>query len=263
MTIKQSQIWSSETARNVGKLLSANVIAQAIGLLVYPLLTRLYAPGDFGLANLFLSIGGILALISTAEYQNAIVLPKEDERARALAQICILSLLGLSALLILSLPFSRPVALLFKTPDLARWWWMMPVYVLALGGWQIARNCLLRHKVFNNLSFYQYSQALFSTGGKLGFGAAGFLSGGLIAASALAPLLSLCISIGTAWKKVFRSLLHVDRQLCRAEAKNYRQFPCFSLPRSFVNTLSGNLPALILTPVFGLTEMGYFGMALT
>ena len=49
----------SAGARNFAKLLSANVVAQAIGLLVYPVLTRLYAPDDFGLLNLFLSIGGI------------------------------------------------------------------------------------------------------------------------------------------------------------------------------------------------------------
>lgn len=53
--------------KNSAQLLSANVVAQAIGLLVYPILTRLYSPDDFGLFNLFLSIGGILVLCSTAE----------------------------------------------------------------------------------------------------------------------------------------------------------------------------------------------------
>ncbi|MGN1239473.1 MAG: oligosaccharide flippase family protein, partial [Paludibacteraceae bacterium] len=69
------KIARSELVRNSAKLLSANVIAQAIGLLVYPILTRLYSPEDFGLLNLFLSIGGVLVLLSTAEYQYAIVLP--------------------------------------------------------------------------------------------------------------------------------------------------------------------------------------------
>ena len=49
----------SELVRNSARLLSANVIAQAVGLLVYPILTRMYAPEDFGLLNLFMSIGGI------------------------------------------------------------------------------------------------------------------------------------------------------------------------------------------------------------
>ncbi len=72
------KIVTSELTRNSAKLLSANVVAQAIGLLVYPILTRLYSPEDFGLLNLFLSIGGVLALLSTAEYQYAIVVPKTE-----------------------------------------------------------------------------------------------------------------------------------------------------------------------------------------
>ena len=75
----------SDGIRNFAKLLSANVVAQAIGLLVYPILTRLYAPDDFGLLNLFLSIGGVLVILATAEYQYAIVLTK---RMRKPAQWC-------------------------------------------------------------------------------------------------------------------------------------------------------------------------------
>ena len=71
----------SSGARNFAKLLSANVLAQVIGLIVYPILTRIYSPEDFGLLNLFLSIGGVLAILSTAEYYYAIVLPKEEQEA--------------------------------------------------------------------------------------------------------------------------------------------------------------------------------------
>lgn len=71
----------SSGVRNFSKLLSANVVAQVIGLVVYPILTRMYAPEDFGLLNLFLSIGGVLTILATAEYYNAIVLPKKNRKA--------------------------------------------------------------------------------------------------------------------------------------------------------------------------------------
>ena len=38
----------SSGVRNFTKLLSANVVAQVIGLVVYPILTRMYAPEDLG-----------------------------------------------------------------------------------------------------------------------------------------------------------------------------------------------------------------------
>ena len=74
-----SDMLRSSGVRNFAKLFSANVVAQAIGLLVYPILTRIYSPEDFGLLNLFLSIGNVLVILSTMEYYNAIVLPSEDK----------------------------------------------------------------------------------------------------------------------------------------------------------------------------------------
>ena len=103
-----SKIWYSPSARNVGKLLSANVIAQAIGILIYPLLTRMYSPEDFGLLNLFSSIGGVLIILSTLEWYNAIVLPKREEEARAIVHLSLLSLAAFTALLILTIPFANP-----------------------------------------------------------------------------------------------------------------------------------------------------------
>jgi O-antigen/teichoic acid export membrane protein len=62
-----SSIIKSSGVRNFTKLLSANVVAQVIGLVVYPILTRIYAPEDFGLLNLFLSIGNVLIVLSIAD----------------------------------------------------------------------------------------------------------------------------------------------------------------------------------------------------
>lgn len=248
---------------NAGKLLSANVIAQAIGILVYPVLTRMYAPEDFGLLNLFMSIGGILLLLATADYQNAVILPKEDSCARAMVHVCIGLMSSLALLLLLSVPFSRGVAGLFETPELARWWWLMPVYVWVLAAWNVISSYYVRCQAFGRVAGYQVSQSVLNAGGKIAFGAAGWLSGGMIVSTVLAPLVALCTSIALAGRKLLGGLLHIDYATCREEAKTYRNFPCFSLPRSLVSTLGSNLPALILTPFFGLTEMGYFGMALT
>ena len=260
---KLSKIWNSPSVRNVGKLLSANVLAQVLGILVYPVLTRLYAPEDFGLLNLFMSIGGILILVSTADYQNAIVLPKEDNRARALVQLCMALLTITIMVLVVSIPFSRPIAALFKAPGLARWWWLMPVYVGGLGMWAILSNYYIRVKSFQRMSVYQVSQSLFNAGGKMGFSALGWLSGGLIVSTVLAPVFAIGVSLLNGGRRLISRLFGIDRSAIREEAVAYRNFPFYSMPRSLVSTLCPNLPILMLTPVFGLTELGYFGMALT
>jgi len=54
----------SRFTTNVLKLVSGSVIAQALGILLVPIITRLYSPADFGVFQLFIAISGILAVLS-------------------------------------------------------------------------------------------------------------------------------------------------------------------------------------------------------
>lgn len=249
--------------KNSARLLSANVLTQAIGILIYPVLTRLYAPDDFGLFNLFLSIGGVLALLSTAEYQYAIVLPKKEDRARALFQVGGMVLLAVTALTVLTIPFARPLASLFNASALAQWYWLLPFYVFAMGLWTLLNYYYIRGKMFRRVSRFQVVQSSLAAGAKTGLGVAGCTGGGLIVGSVVAFGAAVVVNVCAAGKKVLGGLFQVDRHACREAAREYANFPKFSLPRALVNNLGGNLPALLLTPFFGLSEAGFFGMAVS
>lgn len=253
----------SEFGRNSAKLLSSNAIAQIIGLLIYPILSRLYSPDDFGLVNLFLSIGGVITLFATAEYQYAIMLPKSEHKAAACFHIGFFITLGVTLLCLLTVPFATSIANLFNAPTLSNWYFLLPIFVFVSALWILLNYWYTRHKKFTNISTYQLTQSLFGAGSKYGFGLIGFTSGGLILSTILAPVLSLIISISTALKKTLKPLLRVDKAACKKAANEYANFPKYALPRSIINNLSGNLPVLLLTPFFGLTEIGFFGMALT
>ena len=77
----------------------------------------------------------------------------------------------------------------------------------------------------------------------------------------LAPIVALCTSLFGKIKMAgirntfcFQDILEV--------AKRYKNFPLYSLPRSFVNMLAGQLPVLLLTPYFGSQYVGWWSMAL-
>ncbi len=256
-------LFTSDLVKNSAKLLSANVVAQAIGLLVYPILTRLYSPEDFGLLSLFLSIGGVLALLVTAEYQYAIMLPKEEKQGIACVHIGIFTTLCLTALCTLTIPFSTPIANLFSAPNLAKWWWLMPIFVLVTALWTLLNYWYTRQKCFGQISAYQVTQSSLNALSKIGFGAMRATSFGLIVSSIIAPFVALVANISINFKQQIRRLLHFDRSACREAAKEYANFPKFSLPRALVNNLSSGLPALLLTPFFGLTNLGFWGMGIT
>ncbi len=79
----------SEFVRNSLKLVSGAAIAQAISLLLAPVITRLYSPSDFGTFTFLIALAGGIALIGTFRYEMAIMLPKDDKSA---ANVMFLSL---------------------------------------------------------------------------------------------------------------------------------------------------------------------------
>jgi len=256
-----SKIWQSPSVRNVGKLLSANVLAQVIGFIIYPILTRLYSPEDFGLLNLFCSIGGALILLATLEWYNAIVLPAREPEARAVVHLSLIATFALTILLALSIPFAKPIAGLFNSPQLASYYWLMPLYVLLMALWNILNYWYIRHKEYGRISGYQISQSTLSAAFKTSFAWLPF-SGGLMYAAILSPLCSLMLSIKLAGSKLLKPLLSVDKEECRQAAVKYANFPKYSTPRTLINYIVGQLPVFILTPLFGTRLVGFWGMAL-
>lgn len=253
----------NSNVRNFAKLLSANIVAQVIGLIVYPILTRMYAPEDFGLMNLFLSISGIMVILSTAEYYNAIVLPKKDTEGVWIAYLCTGILLLVVGITGISVFFSDEIAQVFNLPVLANYYWLLPISILISGGWNILNYWYIRHTQYSSISKYQLSQSTFSAVAKIGFGHAGILQGGLIYSMIIAPLLSLIIRLVELYRSGIKSqVMRPSWNEIKSMAQRYKKFPLFSLPRSFVNMIAGQLPVLLLTPLFGAEYIGWWSMAL-
>ena len=256
-------ITQSKLIRNSAKLLSANAIAQAIGLLVYPILSRLYTPEDFGLLNLFLGLGGLLVLLSTAEYQYAILLPREERKSKGAFQVCMVLLLSTTLLLVLTMPFRESIALCFKAEQLVDYYFLLPIFVLLGGLWNVLNMYYTRKKLFNAVSAYQLSQSILSSGTKIALFYTPLQMGGLLYATVIASLGACIATISRHLKGQLKELLSFDKLAFKTALIEYRKFPFFSLPRAFANNLSNTLPTLLLTPFFGLSLVGYFSMAVT
>ena len=252
---------NASIVKNTSKLLAANVIAQVVGFAVYPILTRLYSPDDFGALNIFLTIGGIATLFATAEYQNSIMLPKNEKSSVACFHIGFIITLIVTLLFVLSIPFAGPIANLLNVPQLSASYWMLPIYILVISLWTLLNYWHTRNERFTSVSAYQITQSV--TGAGLKWGLARFASNGLIIGSVVAPLIALATNIAATFRTAIRPLLTFDKDECRRMTREYINFPKFSLPRTLINNLSGNLPILLLAPFFGASYIGFFGMALS
>ena len=68
------------------KLASGSTVAQVISILCAPIVYRIYDRSDYGLLGLFMATTGIIAVFSTLQYLNTILIAKtEDESSIALS----------------------------------------------------------------------------------------------------------------------------------------------------------------------------------
>ncbi len=248
---------------NISKLLSANVIAQAIGMLIYPLLTRMYQPADFTLLTLFLTIANAILIVSTADYQYAIPLPKKDEGAYALVGgIVVILSITVSLTLLLCL-FCGKIAAFFCVPDLEWALWYLPIYLPVVGVWQVLMYVFNRDKQYGKIATYQVAQSTANAILKLVLGLCAVGGIALIDASVIGPVIALLIVGPLKVWEVISNLRRLPTSLAKEYMFFYRDFPLFSMPKNLICHISNGLPVLMLTTVYGATNVGYFSLAIT
>jgi O-antigen/teichoic acid export membrane protein len=178
--------------RNVATLMTGTTFAQALLIIIAPILTRLYTPDDFGVFALYTSILGILSVIACLRYELAIVLPEKDEDAANLLVLCLLicSVISLMALVLVAL-FRDSFALLLSAPKISFWLWFLPASLFLTGTFQALNYWSTRRKQFKRLAIRQITQnsvtavTQIASGASLNAGAGGLI-GGYIAGQAAA-----------------------------------------------------------------------------
>ena len=97
MKIKKA---SSSFLGGVLALSGGTLVAQAIGVLSSPVISRLFGPEAFGFVAVFNSVVTILCVFGCLSYHWAISLPKEDGDAANLLWLCIVLVVALSLLMV-------------------------------------------------------------------------------------------------------------------------------------------------------------------
>jgi O-antigen/teichoic acid export membrane protein len=256
------KITSSEFFKNSAALLSSNAVAQVIGFIVYPVITRIYSKETFGEFNLFFSIVGIMTLFATGKYNLAIILPKSGKQALALFQLCMLLTLGFSLLLCIPAFWGKDLfADLFNRKELSVLLHLLPLFVLISGSWSTMNYYFTRQKKYYNISIYNITQSAVNAVSKCLLGLKGFVHFGLIWGTFFGQFSALVISF---FKSGFplRKVLRINKAEIKAVAKTYSNFPKYELPNEALIAIAGNLPVLLLSVYFDMAEIGLYALAL-
>jgi len=244
--------------KNVAVLTTGMISAQAITMLVSPIITRLYGPGAYGIMGSFQAIMQIIIPVSALSMPIAIVLPKENKEVKGIIKLSfyITSFFTVLSLIII-LIFRSDIVDIFQIQELSSYLILIPFVILFAGIAQIYNQWLIREKKFNISAKTKFGDKVIINSGKLFFGFISPSADILVFFAALTNgIHSLLIYILTQ-KNIIKEALKEKVSLKKIFSK-YKDFPLFRAPEVFINAISGNLPVLLLTAFFGPASAGFF-----
>lgn len=257
----KTKILRSEFNRNVVTLMTGTTIAQAIPIAITPILSRLYAPEDFGILGIFVAITSMFSVIINGRYELAILSPRKDEDAiNVLALGFIISFAISFILLILVLFFNDFFINFFENKEIGKWLYLIPISVFIIGLWNLLNYFNIRKKNYKDLSKAKIIKSIILSItqisiGLLKSGAAGLIVGNIISQlSANTKLISNLIK-----HKIFVSM--ISKKKIISLAKRHQDFPKHNAPGALSDTTASQLPMIFLPKLYGIDISGYFLLA--
>jgi O-antigen/teichoic acid export membrane protein len=264
MVIRESRIQTllkSELLRNTSILISGTAAAQVIPIILQPVLRRYFSAEIFGAYSVYLSLLGILIIISSFKYELAIILPRKDsEAANVLFLTIILSLLFNIALL-LAIIIWKPAILKFLNlgDKFGSYLYIVPLGTFLYSFYQAINYWLIRKKKFFPISLNKFVRRGFEGVSQLIFRFAK-VSYGLILGDIIGNLANI---ISGAYQGL-KSGLSL-RLLSPGKIKNvifkYSEYPKFNVIPSLMSACSFLLPAILVNKYFSSEYAGFLDLS--
>ncbi len=257
-----SRIFSDRGFRGpVLTLISGSVIALVAAYLAQPILTRLYSPESFGIADYFVGVLTILVTAASLRYEDAIMSPEDENDAAAIIWLTIFLSVGFAVLTAISIPFSESIAVWIRVPGMAPFIPLIPLTLLLMRLTRLGELWLARHSRFRSITTGDVANKLSMVGVRLGAGfstaaSASGLIGGFIAGHAVSSAAYSRIIIKEGLVPALPSRRHLG-----VIAKRFRRFPLFTLPSATMAAAVARLPILLLPLYYPIETVGLYGRA--
>ena len=237
--------------------------AQLIGFALAPILTRIYAPEDFGALSVFMAATGLLLPFGTLRYSVSLPLPKQDGIAINLFVLSIMILLITTCILTFSLfLYTDTIFDMFFINSLLPYWWLMPVALFWSGLHEILDSWSIRQKNFKIISRTNIFQVLISGLVKIGLGVAEMKSLGLLIGTVFSNIFATALLAAGNIKSIKINIKYIRTKRMKFLLNRYAEYPKYRLPSQFILTLSKQAPLLFLAAFFGTGVVGYFGLSM-
>ena len=247
--------------KNITIMFSGTVFSQAIYLLFYPILTRIYSPADFGQYAIFITFLSVFSIIVTGQYELTILLPKKEKNYKYLVYSAIFLAFLLSIVATVLLFISFPLWEKYNLINTYSLLGVLGISILINALYQTGIYISLRNKAFKAISIVNIINVVFSISFQYIFSRTELRDIGLIIGYMVGTLVTMIILFFIN-KKVFSLELNV-RDLFKNGKRvlaRYKDFPLLNLPATLVNLLANQSPQILLNS-FNQSIVGYFALS--
>jgi O-antigen/teichoic acid export membrane protein len=242
-------------------MMTGTAIAQAIPILISPVLTRLYKPKEFGVLALYMAIAYVVSVVAAGRYELAVILPDQEEDAVNIVLLSLLCSLIVSILTFLVVLFLNDrLAKFLRSEEISFWLYFIPLTVLLTGIYNTFYYWSTRKLQYKRLVVSKVSQTT-STAilnllmGLKGCGSSGLVVGGIAGQATTTLVLGFQI-----WKDDKNKIGFIDKEKILRQLSRYRNFPMYSIPADFINVLANQLPVYVFGIYFGGAVVGFYAL---
>jgi len=238
------------------------VLAQMIGIITLPIITRIYSPTDMGILTIYTSILSIVAIAASFQYEFAEALPKKDEVAANLFVLCLIILIATSIIFSFVIFALGDVLIeMFNLDTLRQYIWLLIPGFFGAGLYSILNYWAIRQRDYRRITQTKINQSANGAGAKIIFGLFAWGPIGLVIGHIISQTAGIYTLARATWTKDRDSLMNVSIEGIKSVAREYWKFPVFNLPAAIVNALSLQLPALMLLTMYGSGTVGLYALA--
>lgn len=257
-----SKFLGGNFVRSVGVLVGGTAFAQALMVLILPILTRLYSPADFATLAVYASLLSLFAAIACLRFEIAIPIPESEEDAVNLFVLALASSATLGAFIGLVV-WVCPDQLIALTGQSAfrPYLWLFPLGVWLSGSYAALQYWSTRHRNFKLIARTRLGQATSSAAVQLGFGWAGLAPFGLLFGQLIssgAGVFRLAVDL---WRRHRDALALVRMRTMVRTFRRYDRFPKYSTLEALANGANIQLPILMIAALAAGPEAGFLMLA--
>ena len=256
--LKLRTFLKSSFFKNITILSGGSALSQIIGILISPILSRLYTPKDFGLVGSLLAFTSVISLIGSLKYDQAIVTEKNNQSANSLIDLSVILISVISIISVIIL-FTAPYWLDFlnEKNELVKLFPFAFPIIFFSSLYNVYSTKFNRDKEYKLMAAFQIIKKLSTSFSQMSLGFFSASALGLILGNVFGVLIPIIFLIFIK-QKSFPLYNFSSIESLKKVSKRYYKFPLYIAPQSFMNLLSAQLPVFVLGYFFSASVVGAY-----